>query len=122
MRCVRPLALAAPILALMLTNGAAVVAQGMPDLNKPGGSESGPSAKPGLNLPGLSKQGDSGSFAETAFKNLDRNSDGIVSEEEYFGPQEDRFDSMDANKDGRLTLQEFRSGGGPFGRLQQSGR
>jgi hypothetical protein len=34
----------------------------------------------------------------------------VVTEEEFFAPDEQRFDAMDANHDGRLTPEEFQSG------------
>ena len=48
--------------------------------------------------------------ASAALKKLDKNGDGVVTEEEFFAPHEQRFDAMDANHDGRLTLKEFQSG------------
>ena len=43
------------------------------------------------------------------FKAMDKNGDGKIGRDEFTGPLE-RFDRLDTNKDGALTLQEFRTG------------
>ena len=57
---------------------------------------------------------------------MDKNSDGVLSKEEYLGSYEERFAQMDENKDGKVTKEEseaygkrlreqFGSGGRPGG-------
>jgi Ca2+-binding EF-hand superfamily protein len=45
--------------------------------------------------------------AERRFKRLDTNADGFVSREEFYAGRPDPFVKMDANKDGKLTLEEM---------------
>lgn len=45
--------------------------------------------------------------AMVMFRALDTNGDGVVTEEEFLAPHEQRFDAMDTNGDGRLTPEEF---------------
>ncbi len=52
----------------------------------------------------------SGSLGAQLFLALDKNKDGIVTEEEFFGPQEKRFDALDKDHDRILTKKEFESG------------
>jgi Ca2+-binding EF-hand superfamily protein len=49
------------------------------------------------------------------FRALDTNGDGVVTEEEFLAPHEQRFDAMDTNGDGRLTPEEFTTAGPPPG-------
>jgi hypothetical protein len=62
-----------------------------------------------MQFPGIGAQ-QQDSIASQMFRALDKNGDGVVTEEEFFAPHEQRFDAMDANHDGRLTLKEFQSG------------
>ena len=55
------------------------------------------------------------------FKTMDKDRDGKVSREEFTGPKE-RFDLLDKNGDGLLTEQEFLGGVPGEGRRQGQGR
>lgn len=70
-----------------------------------------------MQFPGLGTQQQS-SIASQMFQGLDKNGDGVVTEEEFFAPHEQRFDALDTNHDGKLTPKEFESGS-IFGPPQQ---
>jgi hypothetical protein len=70
-----------------------------------------------MQFPGKAMQ-QQNSIAAQMYRGLDKNGDGVVTEDEFFEPHEQRFNALDANHDRRLTLMEFESG--PiFGRSQQ---
>ncbi len=95
----------AAALGVAISDAADVIAQGT------GGGPSGMPQAPGgaMQFPGLGTQQQS-SIASQMFHGLDKNGDGVVTEEEFFAPHEQRFDALDANHDGKLTSKEFESG------------
>jgi hypothetical protein len=86
---------------------------------KPGGvgGQQGPAGGPPGGLSGSQRQGGlpGENPAMVMFRALDTNGDGVVTEEEFLAPHEQRFDAMDTNGDGRLTPEEFTTAGPPPG-------
>jgi hypothetical protein len=102
---------------------AAALAAAMTDVGQSTaqGTGIGPSGMPipgsAMQFPGPGTQ-QQNSIASQMFRGLDKNGDGVVTEQEFFAPHEQRFDALDVNHDGKLTSKEFESG--PiFGRPQQ---
>jgi hypothetical protein len=96
-----------------------VAAQGNP------GEVGGKQGTPGAPSGGFGGLQGGGNPAMMMFQMLDTNRDGVVTEQEFFAPHEQRFDAMDTNKDGRLTPEEFNPMAGPPPGLrtpQQQGR
>lgn len=105
MRRTTSLVFMAAALAVAISDAGHLTAQGT------GGGPSGMPQAPGgaMQFPGLGTQQQS-SIASQMFRVLDKNGDGVVTEEEFFAPHEQRFDALDANHDGKLTPKEFESG------------
>ena len=60
----------------------------------------------------LGPQGDGMPSAADRIRNLDRNGDGELNDEELRGAAEARFQWLDKNQDGKLDLSELKSGFG----------
>lgn len=88
-----------------------------------GGLQGGSSQFPGTisQIPSLGSQTAAGqaqgtranlgsSLGGQLFLALDKDKDGVVTEDEFFGPQEKRFDALDKDHDRVLTRKEFESG------------
>jgi hypothetical protein len=93
----------AAALAAAISDASQSAAQG------PGGG--GPSGMQGpkstMNFPGIGTQQQD--IASQMFRGLDKNGDGVVTEDEFFAPHEQRFNALDTNHDGKLTSKEFES-------------